>query len=246
MMDVTGQGRVSLPSSRAIIHATIEHSQDLATSIHSSNLSSSDSIATLHSLLLLVYERTANSSTVVIEYLRSSNLSSLVQHLHTSSVSVTPVFVYKEGQQLQKGYRASLSISLSVNGSAASTILSGMLDRGVTRIDGVGYEAADGAVEKARKEAIRRAVKDALDQATTAVRAMTGVEGVEAEERPLQVISLHVIGVTVPSPVPPFFPGQLTMFTEGVGVRAAALAASLPLLPEEKTITASVLMKVRF
>ena len=242
-MDVTGQSRLALPSTRAIVHVTVEYEQELAAPLPPSTLASNASVAALHALLLLVSQRTASTASAVVAYLHSANLSSVVSHLHTTAAAVQPTYLYRDGQRLQKGYRALLSLSVSVNATAVAAVVDGMLERGVTRVDGVTFEAEDAAVKRARQRAIAMAVEDALMQARVAVRAISSAKGVELDARGLQVVSVHVLGVTVPASTSA---SAREIFTAGARALRSAAMANLPLLPDERIITASVLMKVRF
>ena len=244
-MDVTGAGRVSLPGARALLRLTVESSQDLSNPLPSNSSASTQSVSALHSLLLLVTDRTAATATVVVDYLASSNLSSTVRQLHSSAVQVQPVYSYRDGQQIQRGYRASTSLSASVNASAAGWVLGGVLDRGVTRVDSVTYEATEEAIAKGRTEAIARAVRDALSQAEVAVGAMSRAKGVDLGERSLQLVSVGVVGVSVP-PAFGFSPGGVETFGRGAGMARSFVVATLPLVPQDRLITASVVLKVRF
>ena len=252
LMDVTGEGRVRINSTRALIRATVEYKEQLTTAV----LASASTAATLHALLLFASNQTANTSAAVIAYLQSDELAGRLWHLHTTSLLVEPIYQYANGTQLTTGYRASLSLSLQAATSNASDVLAGMLARGVTRIDSVGYEAADADMATARHKAVRRAVEDALRQATTAVQGVQSTlrelqhsnKAVEYSSDELQVVSMRVTGVSVPM-AQVYYPSQTRIF--GLSRSASQpfvdeSVMSIPIIAEDKIITATVQMKVRY
>ena len=260
VMEVAGEGRVRINSSRAVIRATIEYKEQLKSAL----LASSTTAAALHALLLSASNQTATTAAAVLGYLQSDKLKGRLWQLHTTSTLVEPLYQYVNGSQLTDGYRASLSFSLQASMANASAILTGILDRGVTRIDSVAYEAAEADTAAARQKAVKRAVHDALLQATTVVEGMQRTlrslhkraapgGGAEAESadssgRELQVISMRVTGVSMPSSQL-FYPSQTRIF--GLSGATSRLfvdesVMSIPLIAEEKVISATVQMKVRF
>ena len=250
-MVVTGEGRVRINSTRALIRATIEFKEQLKTAV----LASSATAAPLHALLLSASNQTAAAASIVIRYLQSDEWRGRMWQLHTTSMLVEPIYQYVNGTQLTNGYRASLSFSLQASTVNTSDILTGMLERGVTRIDSVGYEAAEADTVKARQQAVRRAVEDALQQAATAVQGMKQTlrrERGDASKadytEDLQVISMRVTGLSMPT-AQIFYPSQTRMF--GLSRATSRLfvdesVMSIPIIAEDKIITATVLMKVRF
>ena len=265
IMDVVGEGRVSINSSRAVIRATVESKEQLHTAV----LASSTTAAALHSLLVSASNQTATTAASVVSYLQSGELKGRVWQLHTTSMLVEPIYQYANGSQLTSGYRASLSFSLQATMANASTVLAGMLERGVTRIDSVGYEAAEKDTAKARQKAVKRAVIDALEQAATAVQGMQSSlrkvhrEAAEEDEEAdtdalesdtaarggLQVVSMRVTGVTVPS-AQVFYPSQTRIFGMSLASTSRLVVdesvMSIPIMAEEKVISATVAMRVRF
>ena len=259
LMDVTGEGRVRINSSRATIRATIEYKEQLKVAL----LASSATAATLHGLLLSASNQTAATAATVINYLQSEDSDGRVWQLHTTSMLVEPIYQFVNGTQLTNGYRASLSFSLQAATANASAVLTAILERGVTRIDSVGYEAAEADTATARQKAIKRAVDDALQQAATAVQAMQQQlrklhqlpaehhkpkDSRGSEPADLQVISMRVTGLSVPTATV-FYPSQTRIF--GVSRSTSQLfvdeaVMSIPFVGEEKTVTATVLMKIRF
>ena len=251
VLDVTGEGRVMINSSRALIRATIQYKEQLKAAL----LASSATSATLHALLLSASNQTAATAAIVIGYLQSHELTGRIWQLHTTSVLVEPLYQYVNGTQLTDGYRASLSLSLQATTANASAILTGILERGVTRIDSVGYEAADADTAKARQTAVKRAVKDALQQATTAVQGVQQSLHMPTDEHErestsgleLQVISMRVTGLSMPSALV-IYPQTrifgLSRSTSALFVDEAVM--SIPVIAEEKVVTATVMMKIRF
>ena len=242
-MEVTGQGKLSIPSTRAVLYVSIEFTEEASSTPTNTSIPST----LLHTFLLHTTNLTAITAQRVLHYLQVEVEVSEGVSVHTTAMTVVPVFVYHEGAQLQRGVRTSMSMRVKVNVTSAPAVLEGMLDRGVTRVDGVAFEAGQSEIEKGRKETIRRAVEDAGTQARVAaaeVESMQGIEEGATRGKGLQVLSLHVIGVTLPTPSP-LLP-QLGVFGRGVGMARVIAGASLPLAADDRSLTATVVMRARF
>ena len=241
---MTGQGRVAARSTLAVLRATVETQQELNVSIPATSAASPASVAVLHELLLVVSNRTAATAAVLTAYLQSLPAVPYgLSHLSTSSLSLTPTSQWHDGQQRTTGYSSSLSLSLRVNSSTAGDVVAGLLERGVSRIDSVHYELSAAAIAKGRQQAIRRAVRDAVAQAAAAVEELSAVAAVRVERRELQVVSMQVIGVT--SPAPEAFDSQPVAMM-GHHAMLSKAQAVLPILSDDRSITAAVAMKLRY
>ena len=245
LLEVTGQGRVSARSTLAVLRATVETRQELNVSIPASTTASPASVAVLHALLLLVSNRTAATAAVVTAYLLSLPARPYhLSHLTTSALSLSPTYQYRDGQQRITGYSSSLSLSLRVNSSTAGEVIAGMLERGISRYDSIHYEVAAAAIRRGRAEAIRRAVQDAVSQAEAAVEEISAERAVSVDRRELQVVSMSVIGVTAPAPESFDISRPISMFSHRAGLIGPQPV--LPILSDDKSITAAVAMKLRY
>jgi len=77
--------------------------------------------------------------------------------LRTSSVSLEPLYKYREGRQFLMGYRASNSLAFRVDVAQAGMVIDAIVELGVSRIDGVSFIASPQYLNAARHVAIAAA-----------------------------------------------------------------------------------------
>ena len=136
--------------------------------------------------------------------------------IQTNSINLSPIYFYPKDQAPQiTSYRLDHSITVTVKsqdttqlGSRAGRIIDGAISSGVTGINGITFAVGDETIKILRTQALKSAIDDAKDKATT----MSGALGVKI---------LGVSGVSenvyVPTPSPVF---------RGVREAGAALAAA--------------------
>lgn len=87
-----------------------------------------------------------------------------------SGLSLEPIYEYVNNRMLLSGYRGTNSITFRVEIPFAGEVVDGIVQRGVTRIDGISFVASPKEINQARHLAIQAAVEDAINQAMVTQR----------------------------------------------------------------------------
>lgn len=146
-LSVTGQGRVSIPTSMSIVRLGVQAEGKTA---------------------VQVQEEVARRSAAVVELLRSRK----VEKLETTGISLNPVYNYQNDRQLLTGYTASNTVSFRINTAETGKLLDDAVKAGASQIDGISFVASDEAIEQARQQALQMAAKDAQKQADLVLSAL--------------------------------------------------------------------------
>jgi uncharacterized protein YggE len=123
--------------------------------------------------------------------------------IQSNSINLSPVYFYPRDQPPQiTGYRLVHSITVTVKsqdatqlGSRAGRIIDAVISSGVTGINGITFTVGDETIKALRTQALKTAIEDAKDKATT----MSAALGVKI----LGVSSISE-SVYVPTPSPVF------------------------------------------
>jgi len=241
IMEITGQGIESIASDRALVRATVEVRKAVNTTLTGGELQADLLQKLITSVQSDVSER---ASSVVAFLMQDPNVANSVTKLRTSTVSLEPMYEYKEGRQYLTGYRATNSIAFEIEIPKAGMAIDEIVKRGVTRVDGVSFLASTPVLNQARTAAITTAVEDAMGQATAALDSLSAVSG--APRRELQIIRMDVVGVTRPQPAARMMSMQAFEAEPLMERVTGAAGAYTPVQGEEKTVHATVSMKVRF
>ncbi|MDY6802959.1 MAG: SIMPL domain-containing protein [Cyanobacteriota bacterium] len=146
-LSVTGQGRVSIPTSKSVVRLGIQAEGKTAVEVQ---------------------QEVARRSSAVVELLRSRK----VEKLETTGISLNPVYNYQNNRQLLTGYTATNTVSFRLDTAETGKLLDDAVKAGASRIDGVSFVATDEAIERARQQALQQATRDAGKQADAVLSAL--------------------------------------------------------------------------
>jgi hypothetical protein len=139
-LTVTGEGKVSIPTTISQIYLAVEIQGKTATEVQN---------------------QIAQKTSSLIQLLKSRN----VEKLQTTGISLQPLYDYNNNQRKFLGYLGVNSISFRILTEQAGAILDDSIKAGATRIDSISFTASDNAVTAAQTEALTRATKNAQQQA---------------------------------------------------------------------------------
>lgn len=88
------------------------------------------------------------------------------------AITLEPIQEYINNRMMVTGYRASNSIIFRVELPMAGAVVDQIVERGVTRIDGISFVATPKEVNLSRQMAITQAVEDAIQQALVSRRRL--------------------------------------------------------------------------
>lgn len=146
-LSVTGQGTVSIPTSKSVVRLGIQAEGKTAVEVQ---------------------QEVARRSSAVVELLRSRN----VEKLETTGISLNPVYNYQNDRQLLTGYTATNTVSFRLDTGETGKLLDDAVKAGASRIDGISFVATDEAIERARLQVLQQATKDAQKQADAVLSAL--------------------------------------------------------------------------
>jgi uncharacterized protein len=152
-----------------------------------------------------------------------------VEKLTTTGISLTPRYSYENNVQNLQGFTATNTVSFRIANDQAGNLMDEAVAAGATRIDGISFVAADEAIAKAQKQALREATADAQAQAGAVLEAL----GLEAKE----IVSIQVNGAAPPRPQP---------FADLAARSFATEAAPSPVIGGEQDVRASVTLQIRY
>lgn len=204
-LTVTGQGIERIPTTLAQIQLGVEVQGKTAADVQ---------------------QEVARRADAVVAFLRSQN----VDKLATTGVSLSPRYSYENNRQELQGYVGTNTVSFQVPIPQAGAILDRAVQAGATRIDSIGFIAADSAIKTAQQQALREATQHAQQQADVVLSTLN----LSRQE----VIGIQINSTEVPIPRPLMMP-----------VSAAAMKmedAISPIAGREQEVTASVTLQVRY
>lgn len=169
----------------------------------------------------------AKRSNAVVDLLKKRK----VEKLTTTGISLNPRYSYENNVQSLQGFTATNTVSFRIANDQAGNLMDEAVAAGATRIDGISFVAADEAIAKAQKQALRKATADAQAQADAVLEAL----GLEAKE----IVSIQVNGASPPPPVP------MAAFSSKVSFEADRSAPS-PVIGGEQNVNASVTLQIRY
>ena len=148
--------------------------------------------------------------------------------IQTNSINLSPVYFYAKDQPPQiTSYRLDHSITVTVKsqdttqlGSRSGRVIDAAISSGVTGINGITFTVGDETIKVLRTQALKSAIDDAKDKATT----ISGALGVK-----ILGVSNISENVYVPTPSPVF-----------KGVRAEAAALPTEIAPGEFQVSVNV------
>lgn len=205
-LTVTGQGKESIATTRSRVQLGVEAQGETAVEVQ---------------------QEVAERSTAVVEFLRSRN----VDQLQTTGISLNPQYDYSNNRQQVIGYTATNTVSFEVPTDQTGNLLDQAVQAGASRIDSVGFIAAEEAIAAARQQAIREAIQNAQVQATAALDAL----GFSQQE----IVGVQIDGAAVPPPIN-------YNYNQAFARSDVAEAAQTPVISGEQEVMASVTLQIRY
>jgi uncharacterized protein len=208
LLEVTGQGKIILPAAHAVLTMGVEGRAVTAA---------------------CRWAWAAVRAAAVVQYLKAQK----AQKLFTSGVSLSPQFEYRQNGEapVLKGYLATNTVSARFPVAAAGTVMDGAVNAGASTIQDVAFLAEESQVEKARLDALAKAVQDARVQGDAVLAAL----GMKARE-------IHSMEVShVSPPIQPKIQGRMA----DLAVMSSESAQS-PVLGQEQTVVGYALLKIAY
>lgn len=218
ILSVTGTGSVDVPTTETLVSASIQASTKCDTSKPAHECSGQKA-----------QQQVAQASQEVMDYLKGLDY---VSELSTTNVQLQPQYDYSNGQKLT-GYQATNSISFKVENEQAGDVLDEIVQKGVTSIDSVSFVASDDDIAAATNEALKKAVKNAQDQADAVLEAVGSTSQ--------GIVGIQVGDAGAPTPVPG------PMFSMANSAAAAPAAeATTPIEAATQTVQAQVTLNIKY
>ncbi|AFY65331.1 SIMPL domain-containing protein [Geitlerinema sp. PCC 7407] len=170
-----------------------------------------------------VQAEVARRSSAVVDLLKSRR----VDKLETTGISLTPVYNYSNDTRTLEGYAGTNIVSFKVPTEQAGALMDDAVKAGATRIDGVSFEAAEPAMDNARKTALQEATQDAREQADTVLAAL----GLRSQE----IVNIQVDQAVPPPPMPLAYARDAKLANE-----------SMPVMGGEQEVQASVTLQISY
>ncbi|WP_392533812.1 SIMPL domain-containing protein [Nostoc sp. C117] len=170
-----------------------------------------------------VQQEAARNSSAVVAFLKNQN----VDKLQTTGIRLNPVYSYNNNVQKITGYSATNTVSFRIPVEQAGTLLDGAVKAGATQINGISFVANDEAIAKAQKQALAEATQDARQQAD----AVFGALGF----KPKEVVSIQVNNASAPPP---------PMFLRAEAAKSSD--SSTPVIGGEQQVEASVTLQISY
>ncbi|MCC5645745.1 SIMPL domain-containing protein [Nostoc sp. CHAB 5824] len=140
ILEVTGQGEVTVPTTLTEVQLGIQVQGETATEVQ---------------------EEVAQRSTAVVDVLQ--NLGA--QELQTTSIQLNPVYKYEDGNQTLTGFEGLNTLQFELPTDRAGAAIDTAIQAGANLIQNISFTASDEALQQARLQVLSEAVKDAQAQA---------------------------------------------------------------------------------
>ncbi|MBW4454961.1 MAG: SIMPL domain-containing protein [Nostoc indistinguendum CM1-VF10] len=140
ILEVTGQGEVTVPTTLTEVQLGIQVQGETATEVQ---------------------EQVAQRSTAVVDVLQ--NLGA--QELQTTSIQLNPVFSFENGTQTLTGFEGINTLQFELPTEQAGAAIDTAIQAGANVIQNISFTASDEALQQARLQVLSEAVKDAQAQA---------------------------------------------------------------------------------
>ncbi|MDZ8221597.1 SIMPL domain-containing protein [Nostoc sp. ChiVER01] len=142
-LEVTGQGKVTVPSTLTEVQLGIQVQGKTATEVQ---------------------EEVAQRSTAVVDVLKKLG----AQELQTTSIQLNPVYKYdKDGNQTLIGFKGLNKLQFELPTDQAGGAIDKAIKAGANLIENISFTASDEALKQARLQVLSEAAKDAQAQANT-------------------------------------------------------------------------------
>ena len=140
ILEVTGQGRVTVPTTLTEVQLGIQVEGKTATEVQ---------------------EEVAQRSTAVVDVLQKLG----AQELQTTSIQLNPVYSFENNTQTLIGFRGLNTLQFELPTDQAGAAIDTAIQAGANLIQNISFTASDEALQQARLQVLGEAVKDAQAQA---------------------------------------------------------------------------------
>ncbi|QFS48968.1 SIMPL domain-containing protein [Nostoc sphaeroides] len=140
ILEVTGQGKVSVPTTLTEVQLGIQVEGKTATEVQ---------------------EEVAQRSTAVVDALQKLG----AQELQTTSIQLNPVYSFENNTQTLTGFRGVNTLQFELPTDRAGGAIDTAIQAGANLIQNISFTASDEALQQARLQVLSEAVKDAQAQA---------------------------------------------------------------------------------
>ncbi|MEH1841499.1 MAG: SIMPL domain-containing protein [Nostoc sp.] len=140
ILKVTGQGKVTVPTTLTEVQLGIQVDEKTATEVQ---------------------EEVAQRSTAVVDVLKKLG----AQELQTTSIQLNPVYSDKDGTQTLTGFEGLNTLQFELPTDQAGAAIDKAIQAGANLIQNISFTASDEALQQARLQVLSEAVKDAQAQA---------------------------------------------------------------------------------
>lgn len=147
ILEVTGTGEVSVPTSQTQVELGIQVQAQTATE---------------------VTEELAQSSTAVVDVLQDLG----AQELQTTSIQLNPVYSFEDDVQTLTGFEGRNILEFQLPTDQAGAAIDAAITAGANLVQGISFIASENALQQARKEALTEAVQDAQAQAEVVLSSL--------------------------------------------------------------------------
>ncbi|OYQ65712.1 hypothetical protein B9G53_06550 [Pseudanabaena sp. SR411] len=202
VLTVTGRGERSVKTTKARIQLGV-------------NVEGKTAIA--------VQEEVARQANSIVSRLQQLN----VEKLQTTSVQLSPKYVYENNRQRQDGFTGQTSVSFLVSLDQAGAVLDAAVNSGANQVEQISFIASDAELNAAKQLALQDAIKDAQTQSNTVLSAL----GFTPKTIKTINISDSAIAYPVAQPRASF---------------AKDAASSIPILGGEQKVEASVTLQITY
>ncbi|MEH2310088.1 MAG: SIMPL domain-containing protein [Nostoc sp.] len=140
ILNVTGKGEVTVPTTLTEVQLGIQVDGKTATEVQ---------------------QETAQRSTAVVDVLQKLG----AQQLQTTSIQLNPVYSYKDNTQTLTGFTGLNTLQFELPTARAGAAIDTAIQAGANLIQNISFTASDKALQQARLQVLSEAVKDAQAQA---------------------------------------------------------------------------------
>jgi uncharacterized protein YggE len=173
---------------------------------------------------IAVQEEVARQANSIVSRLQQLN----VEKLQTTSVQLSPKYVYENNRQRQDGFTGQTSVSFLVALDQAGTVLDAAVNSGANQIEQISFIASDVELNAAKQLALQDAIKDAQTQSNTVLSALGFTP------KTIKTINISDSAIAYPVSQP-----RATFAKD-------AAASSVPILGGEQKVEAAVTLQITY
>jgi len=147
ILEVTGKGEVTVPTSITTVELGIQVQGSTAAEVQ---------------------QQVAQQTTSVVDVLE--NLE--VQELQTKSVQLFPIYSFENDTRELTGFEARNTLSFELPNESAGTAIDAAIGAGANLVQNISFSASDEALQQARLQALNQAVEQAQTEAASVFSAL--------------------------------------------------------------------------